>query len=105
MLFTVTRNAITDENKNNHIERLLGYNLNQVRKYLFLKILSLNIVAILISMIGSIIANILINCLKINLIIVNLILLFKIYGSLLLVSMFFCLFYGIKINKSLKSIS
>ncbi len=104
MLITVTRNAITDENKNNHIERLLGYNLNQVRKYLFLKIFSLNVVAILISMIGSIIINILINYLKVNLIIVNSNLLFKIYGSLLLFSIFFSLFYGIRINKNLKNI-
>ncbi|MDD4831528.1 MAG: hypothetical protein PHR09_01535 [Bacilli bacterium] len=105
ILFTVTRNAITDENKNNHIERLLGYNLNQVRKYLFLKVFALNIIAIIISMIGSVIVNILINGLKIDLVIVNPILLFKIYGSLLLVSIFLCLFYGIKINKNLKSIS
>lgn len=99
ILITVTRNIIADETKNIHIERLLGYNSNQVRKYLLLKILVLTIAVILIGTIGSMIINILINFSTINLNIFNHNLLLKIYGGLLLIALFLSIFYGVRINK------
>jgi hypothetical protein len=104
VLLVVIKNSMTDEYKSTHTERILGYNKNQVRKYLFLKIFALNIAAFFISTAGSIIIDILINRSKVNLAIIDFNLLLKIYGSVLLVSLFFCLLYSIGKSKSLKFI-
>ena len=102
VFITVIRNTILDEYKNIRTERLLGYNKNQARKYLLLKLFALNILTFIIGTTASILIIILLNYSKVNLNIFNYSLLFKIYGSMLLISLFFCLLNGIRINKNLK---
>ncbi len=99
VIIVVTKNSIMDETEIIKVERLLGYNLNQIRKHLSTKIITLNFITIILSSVGSILINILINLSEIKLIIINFNLLLKIYGGLLLVTSFLCIFYGVKIGK------
>lgn len=99
VIIVVTKNSIMDETEIIKVERLLGYNLNQIRKYLSAKIITLNFITIILSLVGSILINMLINFSEIKLIIINFNLLLKIYGGLLLVTSFLCIFYGVKIGK------
>ena len=56
----VTGNILSDEKKNSRIERILGFNKNQVKLHVILKIITLLIVAIVISTIISTILGIII---------------------------------------------
>lgn len=55
----VSKNILSDEKKNIQIERMLGYNKTQLRKYITVKILVLVLIALFISIIISKIINIL----------------------------------------------
>ena len=55
----VSKNILSDEKKNIQIERMLGYNKTQLRKYITAKILTLVLIALFISSIISTIINIL----------------------------------------------
>ncbi len=98
-LITTMKNSLVDEKKVIIIERLLGYNLMQIRQILFLKILVLNIVVILISTIISVLINIIINITKINVVVFNVILLLKVDMILVLIGSIFSFTYGIGLKR------
>jgi len=96
----IMRNIIKDESKNNNIERLLGFNKRQVRKYLFLKIGVLIISTCVFSSIISIFLNIIINNkLKFKLIVFDKFLLLTIFGILIFSSLLSCLLFKNKTEK------
>lgn len=98
LFLIVTKNIISDELENMHLERLLGYNKHQIKKFLIIKMMVLNLCIIICSIIGYIFINFLIiNLLKVKINLFDSLLLLNIYVILLLVSLLFCSFS--KINK------
>jgi hypothetical protein len=97
------KNIIVDEYKTVNIERLIGYNKMQIRKFLSLKAITLNVLSLSIATITSVIVNFLINYyLNFKLVIFDFNLLLKIYSIILFVTLLFCLFYEVKKSKNLR---
>lgn len=97
VFFSIKQNIIKDENRNINIESLLGYNKNVIKKYLGLKIFALDILTYLISATFSIILLLITNkLLNFQFEILNTFLLFIIYTTSALISLFLCLFLRIK---------
>lgn len=103
IFIVVIKNIVKDENKTINIERLLGFNKKQIREYLFLKVVVLNIGTFISSGIISIIITTWINNqFNFNLEIFNQYLLLT-YGSVLFVSLLFCLLSGVRANKYIRN--
>ncbi len=97
LFFIITKNIVSDEIERMSLERLLGYNKNQIKKYLTIKLGTLNIGIFLLSTSSYIFINILIkDILEISIDLFNIGTLLSIYIVLFLVSLFFCLFSVIK---------
>lgn len=103
LFLIITKNIVSDEIEKMSLERLLGYNKNQIKKFLAIKLTTLNIGIIFLSTISYIFINILIkDFLEISIDFLNIDILLNIYIVLLLVSLSFCLFLGIKKINPLK---
>ncbi len=101
---TIIKNILSDESKDTKIYRLLGYSKNKIRILLCLKVISLNIVTLLITIILSLTINSIFNqYLNINLKLFNLNIFINTHGSILIVSLVLCLLYGITIGKQKKN--
>lgn len=97
LFFIITKNIVSDEIERMILERLLGYNKNQIKKYLAIKLGTLNVGIFLLSTSSYIFINILIkDILEISIDLFNIGTLLSIYIVLFLVSLFFCLFSVIK---------
>ena len=95
LFLIITKNIVSDEIEKMSLERLLGYNKNQIKKFLAIKLTTLNIGIIFLSTISYIFINILIkDFLEISIDFLNIDILLNIYIVLLLVSLSFCLFLG-----------
>lgn len=99
LFLIVTNNIVSDELQNMSLERLLGYNKHQIKIFLIMKIITLNLAIIFFSTTGYIFINTLIKTfLKIGIDLFDTISLLKIYIILLSISISFCLFSRTKSN-------
>lgn len=100
---TIIKNILSDESKDTKIYRLLGYSKNKIRILLCIKVISLNIVTLLITIILSLTINSIFNqYLNISLELFNLNIFINTHGSILIISLVLCLLYGITIGKQIK---
>lgn len=97
LFLIITKNIVSDEIERMSLERLLGYNKIQTKKYLFIKLAALNIEIIFLSTIIYISVNMLIKeIFKISIDLFNIGILLNVYIILLLIPLSFCLFLRIK---------
>ena len=103
VFLVIMRNIIKDESKNINIERLLGFNKKQIKKFLFLKIGVLIILTCVFSNIISIALNIIVNNrLKFKLNVFDSSLLLTVYGIVISISLLFCFLFENKSRKHIK---
>lgn len=100
LFLIVTKNIVSDELDNMRLEKLLGYNKHQIKKFLIIKMMVLNLCIFICSTIGYIFINFLIiNFLSVKINLFDSFVLLNIYIIILLVSLFFGLFSKVKTNQ------
>lgn len=98
VFFVIIENVIEDDNKRMNINRLLGYTKFDIKNNAFKKIFVLESLAFLFATIFSSLTFLGINNIfKLNLIVFDYILLLKIYGIIVLLSILICLFKYVKL--------
>ncbi|MDD2409197.1 MAG: hypothetical protein PHD03_00530 [Bacilli bacterium] len=104
ILLIVIKNILYDEKKTIKISRLLGYNINQIKKNLLVNLIMLTLIVIIISTLFTIGLNILLNTIyNINLIVLDIDILFRLYLVVMFTMLLFSFFYQFKINKYIKN--
>ncbi|MDD2181604.1 MAG: hypothetical protein PHW32_04470 [Bacilli bacterium] len=104
ILLIIIKNILYDEKKVIKINRLLGYNINQIKKNLVINLTTLAFIVIILSTLSTISINILLNIIyNLDLIVIDYYLLFNLYFAIIIVMIFFSLFYQFKINKYIKN--